>query len=113
MNKNATDRSFTRRTALQSAILLAACGIASAEPPPAQPKPKSREFLWIASTNNQFLAGMLHRPPNPTADKSPAVLILHDMVGSMVQPHRMPVTLADALAGAGQIAAPRRSSRPR
>ncbi len=100
----AKDRSLTRRTALQSAVVLAACGFANADTAiPQTNKPKSRDSVWIPSTSNQFLSAALHRPAEIT-NKRPAALLLHDLRGSKVQPHRMPVTLAESLAAAGHIA---------
>jgi dienelactone hydrolase len=45
---------------------------------------------------------MVHRPAEKLGHQ-PGVLIMHGLVGSKDQPHRMPVALADALAASGFI----------
>jgi uncharacterized protein len=95
---------ITRRAAIQSAALLAACGVANGQSPPsAIAKPATRDCLWIPTLDNKFCCGMLHRPRESNG-KSPAALLIHDLVGSKDQPHRMLVALAEALAGIGRAA---------
>src|SRR5437762_3220719 len=48
----------------------------------------------------QTCYGMVHAP-GTTFGRSPGVLLIHGLVGSKDQPHRIFVTLADALAEAG------------
>jgi len=100
-------RRFSRRTAIKAAGALAATGIARGADAQiatsSTGKPKTRECIWIPTTDGQFCCGMIHRPAE-IRDKVPAALILHDRVGSKDQPHRLLVSLADALAAAGHIA---------
>jgi pimeloyl-ACP methyl ester carboxylesterase len=51
-------------------------------------------------SGGQTCAGVVHTP-GTSFGRSPGVLMIHGLVGSKDQPHRMFVTLADALADAG------------
>jgi dienelactone hydrolase len=55
------------------------------------------------TVDGQQVYGFLHQPA-ATTDKLPAVLILHGFLASKDQPHRIFVTLAEAVAHAGMVA---------
>ena len=54
--------------------------------------------------DDQQVYGFLHRPRATTGKLLPGVLILHGFLASKDQPHRIFVTLAEALAQAGMVA---------
>ena len=81
--------------------MLAGAGAVAAAPATTQVQPKTRQCIWFDS-GGQFCCGMIHRPADATG-KCPAVLMMHGLVGSKDTPHRMFVTLADALAYAGFV----------
>jgi dienelactone hydrolase len=95
---------LTRRAAIQAAAILAACGVASAQTPAAIPaKPKTRDCIWIPTIDGKYLCAMIHRPVE-LKEKAPAALLIHGIVGSKDQPHRILVALAEALAAMGVVA---------
>src|SRR5687767_9592161 len=59
--------------------------------------PGTRQWLTFKS-GGQTCFGMLHTPVSGQVGKRPGVLIMHGLVGSKDQPHRIFVTLAEALA---------------
>ena len=61
-----------------------------------------RDFVTFPS-DGHGLAGVLHAPIDASAKRCPGVLILHGFVGSKDAPHRIFVTLAEALARAGVV----------
>ncbi len=100
---------LTRRAALKSAAAVAACVFATeatsnAAPAPAtaQNAPADRQHLWFKS-GEAFCSAMVHRAPGVSGNL-PGVLIMHGLVASKDQPHRIFVALADALAKAGFVA---------
>lgn len=69
-------------------------------------KPKTEREPVIIMSEGQKVFGVIHRPSGSASatGTQPAMLILHGLLGSKDQPHRMPVELAEALAQAGIIA---------
>ena len=99
-----TDRRITRRTVIRGGTAAAIAGAALASRADAQPAvplhgPGRRRCLSFQS-GGQTCFGMVH-VPSGAFGKRPAVLIMHGLVGSKDQPHRIFVTLAEALAKAG------------
>jgi len=64
--------------------------------------PGARQCVSFQS-GGQTCFGMLHTPASGYVGKRPGVLMMHGLVGSKDQPHRIFVTLADALARVGYI----------
>src|SRR5688572_11279832 len=54
-------------------------------------------------SGGQTCFGMLHTPAAAQVGKRPGVLIMHGLVGSKDQPHRIFVTLAEALSRVGYV----------
>ena len=63
-----------------------------------------KRMTALVVSDDRRLAGYIHRPAARTETGYPGVLLLHDLVGSKEQPHRMFVTLADRLAESGVVA---------
>jgi dienelactone hydrolase len=80
-----------------SVLLARAVGAADVAPLRSAP---TRKPVSFKSGNGQTCWGVVHAP-GTSFGRSPGVLLLHDLVGSKDAPHRMFVTLADALADAG------------
>jgi uncharacterized protein len=55
-------------------------------------------------SDGQTVFGVIHRPAAEPGGPRPGVVILHGLVGSKDQPHRLYVTLAEGLARAGVVA---------
>lgn len=90
----------TRRRAMAAAgVSLLAAGASGPQAPAAGPK--GRECIWFES-GGQWCCGMVHRPLEKLG-RQPGVLIMHGLVGSKDQPHRMFVALADALSAMGFV----------
>src|SRR6185295_11404841 len=62
--------------------------------------PANRKPVSFKSEKGQTCFGVVHSP-GTSFGRSPGVLLIHDLVASKDTPHRMFVTLADALADAG------------
>src|SRR4051794_8452989 len=95
------DSPITRRGALGAAAALIAghvLGSDKAMRDQRTPASSARESVTF-SVGGQTVFGMLHAPAGD--DPVPGVLILHGLVASKDQPHRIFVTLAEVLATRG------------
>jgi dienelactone hydrolase len=102
-------RPVSRRQLLATAAAAAAGIAARADHRAARAQPAvplhgagTRQCVTFQS-GGQTCFGMLHAPGSGQIGKRPGVLIMHGLVGSKDQPHRIFVTLAEALSRAGYV----------
>jgi dienelactone hydrolase len=101
-------RRVTRRRVIANgaaasfAALVGDGNVAAAQPAVPLHGAGSRQCITFQS-GGQTCFGMLHTPGAGQVGKRPGVLIMHGLVGSKDQPHRIFVTLAEALSRAGYV----------